>query len=67
MSPENHEVFQVLKEVTFQRILTFCNSWIWGNLGVSVRDFMRSGWLVGLVSLFICLSAASEILEPSRA
>jgi hypothetical protein len=30
MSPENCGVFQLLKEVTFRRILTFCSSQKWG-------------------------------------
>ncbi len=47
MSPENYGVFQVLKEVNFQRILAFYNSQKWGHFGgVCSR---RSGWLVGLV------------------
>jgi len=27
MSPENQCVFQLMKEMTFRRILTFCSSW----------------------------------------
>jgi len=27
MSPKNHGVFQLLKEMTFRRILVFCSSW----------------------------------------
>ncbi len=42
MSPENQGVFWVLKEVTFRRILAFCNSWE-GCLSCA------SYWLVGLV------------------
>ena len=42
MSPENQGVFQLLKEVTFRKILAFCNSWE-GCLSCA------SYWLVGLV------------------
>jgi len=34
MSPENQGVFQLLKEVTFRRILAFYNSRKWGHFGV---------------------------------
>ncbi len=34
MAPENQAVFQLLKEVTFRRILAFYNSRKWGHLGV---------------------------------
>ncbi len=42
MSPGNQGVFQLLKEVTFRRILTFCSSWE-GCLSCA------TDWLVGLV------------------
>ncbi len=34
MSPGNQGVFQLLKEVTFRRILTFYSSEKWGHFGV---------------------------------
>jgi len=37
ISPENQGVFQLLKNVTFRRILAFCNSRKWGHLGALVR------------------------------
>ncbi len=42
MSPGNQGVFQLLKEVTFRKILAFCNLWE-GCLSCA------SYWLVGLV------------------
>jgi len=42
MSPGNQGVFQLLKEVTFRRILAFC-SWLEGCF------LCASGWLVGPV------------------
>ncbi len=50
MSPGNQGVFQLMKEVTFQRILTFCNSEKWGRFGGDeCAARCASGWLVGLV------------------
>ena len=36
MSLENQDVFQLLKEVTFRRILVFYTSRKWGHLCISV-------------------------------
>jgi len=37
MSPGNQGVFQLLKEVTFRRILAFYNARKWGCFGVAKR------------------------------
>ena len=49
MSPGNQGVFQLLKEVTFRRILEFYNSRKWAIQGASLRGSVRSDWLVGPV------------------
>jgi len=49
MSPENPGVLQLLKEMTFRRILEFYNSGKWGHFGASMRGPVRCDWLVGLV------------------
>jgi hypothetical protein len=41
MSPENQGVFQLLKEVTFWRILKFCNSRKWGHFGEILHGSLR--------------------------
>ena len=46
MSPENRGVFQLLKEVTFRRILAFYSSQKWGHFGgICVR--LKVLWLAG--------------------
>ena len=49
MSPGNFGVFQLLKEVTFRRILVFCSSRKWGHLESALGLLMSCDWLVGLV------------------
>jgi hypothetical protein len=48
MSLENCGVFQLLKEVTYQRILAFYNSRKWGYFGgASFAAQYASDWLTG--------------------
>ena len=46
MSPENYGVFQLLKEVTFRRILAFYSSRKWGHLAV-LGARLSALWLAG--------------------
>jgi hypothetical protein len=43
MSLENCGVFQLLKKVTFQSILMFCNLRNWGHFGSGKTDDLESG------------------------
>ena len=52
MSLENQGFFQLLKEVTFRRILVFYNSRKWGRFRGICTWSDASGWLIGLVQRF---------------
>jgi len=65
MSPGNQGVFQLLKEVTFRRILAFYDARKWGHFGgVCSR---RSGWLVGLVREIITSGRWYDTLQDEFA
>jgi len=46
MSPGNQGVFQLLKEVTFRRIVGFCSSRKWGHFE-GICSWLDALWLAG--------------------
>ena len=54
-------VFQLLKDVVFRRILTFCNSRKWGNIWGSLRLLL----FCSLLFCFLLLCRETIFLEPS--
>jgi hypothetical protein len=63
MSLGNQGVFQLLKDVTFRRVLVFYNSRKWGHFGAVHARLSVPDWLVGLVRELLTYLWSSQLIE----